>query len=163
VPKKPPASKEVVANLPVVDLNEEILEKLGSESECAVCRENLVVGDKMQELPCKHLFHPPCLKPWLVSIAFLLHHVLIHLHKHYFSSGYCDSFIVIYYYNGMVMFEAFDIILYWQDEHNSCPVCRYELRTDDHEYESRKEREKEEEEDRRGAANAVRGGEFMYI
>jgi E3 ubiquitin-protein ligase AIP2 len=67
--KKPPASKEVVANLPVVDLNEEILEKLGSESECAVCRENLVVGDKMQELPCKHLFHPPCLKPWLVSIA----------------------------------------------------------------------------------------------
>ncbi|XP_078156655.1 RING/U-box superfamily protein [Carex rostrata] len=114
VPKKPPASKEVVANLPVVDLNEEIIEKLGSESECAVCRENLVVGDKMQELPCKHLFHPPCLKPWL-------------------------------------------------DEHNSCPVCRHELRTDDHKYESRKEREKEEEEERRGAANAVRGGEFMYI
>lgn len=30
-------------------------------------------------------------------------------------------------------------------------------------YESRKEREREEEEDRRGAANAVRGGEFIYI
>jgi len=87
---------------------------LGIETECAVCRENLVVDDKMQELPCKHLFHPPCLKPWL-------------------------------------------------DENNSCPICRHELRTDDHVYESRKEREKEEEEDRRGAANAVRGGEFMYI
>ncbi|KAJ3704881.1 hypothetical protein LUZ61_008586 [Rhynchospora tenuis] len=114
VPRKPPAAKEVVANLPVVDLNEEILGKLGHESECAVCRENLVVGDKMQELPCKHLFHPPCLKPWL-------------------------------------------------DENNSCPVCRHELRTDDHAYESWKEREKEAEEERRGAANAVRGGEFMYI
>ncbi|RZC85329.1 hypothetical protein C5167_041512 [Papaver somniferum] len=23
------------------------------------------MDDKMQELPCKHLFHPPCLMPWL--------------------------------------------------------------------------------------------------
>ncbi|KAJ3677128.1 hypothetical protein LUZ60_002852 [Juncus effusus] len=113
-PKKPPASKDVVATLPILELNEDLIAKLGRETECAVCRENLVIGDKMQELPCKHLFHPPCLKPWL-------------------------------------------------DEHNSCPVCRYELRTDDHVYESWKEREKEAEEERRGAANAVRGGEFMYI
>ncbi|XP_062193439.1 E3 ubiquitin-protein ligase AIP2 [Phragmites australis] len=113
-PKVPPASKEVVANLPVITVTDEVIARLGSETECAVCRENLVVDDKMQELPCKHLFHPPCLKPWL-------------------------------------------------DENNSCPICRHELRTDDHVYESRKEREREEEEDRRGAANAVRGGEFMYI
>jgi E3 ubiquitin-protein ligase AIP2 len=66
-PKVPPASKEVVANLPVVTVTEEIIARLGSETECAVCRENLVVDDKMQELPCKHLFHPPCLKPWLVK------------------------------------------------------------------------------------------------
>ncbi|CAL9050584.1 unnamed protein product, partial [Musa banksii] len=76
--RPPPASKE------------EIIARLGSETECAVCWENLAVDDKMQELPCKHLFHPPCLKPWL-------------------------------------------------DEHNSCP--RHELRTDDHAYESWKERE----------------------
>lgn len=112
--RAPPASKEVVANLPVIAVTEEVMARLGSETECAVCRENLVVDDKMQELPCKHLFHPLCLKPWL-------------------------------------------------DENNSCPICRHELRTDDHVYESRKEREREEEEDRRGAANAVRGGEFIYI
>ncbi|OAY68955.1 E3 ubiquitin-protein ligase AIP2, partial [Ananas comosus] len=112
--RPPPASKEVVANLPIISVTEEILARLGRETQCAVCRENLVVNDKMQELPCKHLFHPPCLKPWL-------------------------------------------------DEHNSCPVCRYELRTDDHEYESWKEREREAEEERKGAANALRGGEFMYV
>lgn len=112
--RPPPASKEVVANLPIISVTVEVLARLGSETECAVCRENLVVGDKMQELPCKHLFHPPCLKPWL-------------------------------------------------DEHNSCPICRHELRTDDHAYESRKEREREAEEERKGAANALRGGEFMYV
>ncbi|XP_074577992.1 E3 ubiquitin-protein ligase AIP2 isoform X2 [Curcuma longa] len=112
--RPPPASKEVVANLPVVTVTEEIMARLGSETQCAVCRENLVIDDKMQELPCKHLFHPPCLKPWL-------------------------------------------------DEHNSCPICRHELRTDDHAYESWKEREREAEEERKGAANAVRGGEFMYV
>ncbi|EEF46175.1 zinc finger protein, putative [Ricinus communis] len=114
VPKVPPASKEVVAKLPVITLTQEILAKLGQDAECAICKENLVVDDKMQELPCKHTFHPPCLKPWL-------------------------------------------------DEHNSCPICRHELQTDDHAYESWKEREKEAEEERKGAANAVRGGEFLYI
>ncbi|XP_068663537.1 E3 ubiquitin-protein ligase AIP2-like [Aristolochia californica] len=114
-PKKPPpASKEVVARLPVITVTQEILGRLGKETECAVCRENLVIDDKMQELPCKHLFHPNCLKPWL-------------------------------------------------DEHNSCPICRHELQTDDHAYESWKEREKEAEEERKGAANALRGGEYMYV
>ncbi|KAJ7966330.1 E3 ubiquitin-protein ligase AIP2 [Quillaja saponaria] len=113
-PRVPPASKEVVAKLPVITLTEDILAKLGQDADCAICKENLVVDDKMQELPCKHTFHPPCLKPWL-------------------------------------------------DEHNSCPICRHELQTDDHAYESWKEREKEAEEERKGAENAVRGGEYMYV
>ncbi|WOL17174.1 E3 ubiquitin-protein ligase [Canna indica] len=112
--RPPPASKEVVANLPVITVTKETIARLGSETQCAVCRENLAINDKMQELPCKHLFHPPCLKPWL-------------------------------------------------DEHNSCPICRHELRTDDHAYESLKEREREAEEERKGAANAIRGGEYMYV
>ncbi|KAJ6924207.1 hypothetical protein NC652_017494 [Populus alba x Populus x berolinensis] len=107
-PRVPPASKEVVAKLPVITITEEILAELGKDAECAICKENLVVNDKMQELPCKHRFHPPCLKPWL-------------------------------------------------DEHNSCPICRHELQTDDHAYESWKEREKEAAEERKGAENAVRG------
>lgn len=65
-PRVPPASKKVVANLPVITINEETLKKLGEDADCCICKENLAVNDKMQELPCKHTFHPPCLKPWLV-------------------------------------------------------------------------------------------------
>lgn len=113
-PRAPPASKEVIAKLPVITITEEILAKLGPDADCSICKENLIVNDKMQELPCKHKFHPPCLKPWM-------------------------------------------------DEHNSCPICRHELLTDDHKYESWKEREKEAAEERKGAANALRGGEYMYV
>ncbi|CAA3024028.1 E3 ubiquitin-protein ligase AIP2 [Olea europaea var. sylvestris] len=114
VPRVPPASKEVVAKLPVTSVTEAVLAKLGEDAVCSICQETLVVNDKMQELPCEHMFHPPCLKPWL-------------------------------------------------DVHNACPICRHELLTDDHAYESWKEREKEAEEERKGAANAVRGGEYMYV
>jgi len=110
----PPASKEVVAKLPVIKVDEGVLKKVGEDAECCICKEKLGLGDEMEELPCEHLFHPSCLKPWL-------------------------------------------------DEHNSCPICRHELPTDDHKYESWKEREKELEEERRGAANALPGGEFMYV
>ncbi|RRT83047.1 hypothetical protein B296_00004528 [Ensete ventricosum] len=47
----PPASIDVVANLPAVTVTEEIIARLGSETQCVVCRENLAVDDKMQELP----------------------------------------------------------------------------------------------------------------
>ncbi|KAI3912878.1 hypothetical protein MKW98_012820 [Papaver atlanticum] len=96
----PPASKEVVANLPTIIVTEETLTRC---TECAVCSENLVINDKMQELPCKHLFHPLCLMPWL-------------------------------------------------DKHNSCPICRHELPTDNEAYESWKKSEKEAEKARRDAA-----------
>nr|GEW21377.1 hypothetical protein [Tanacetum cinerariifolium] len=51
VAKAPPASKEVVAKLPVITITDEILGKLGPDAECAICKENLLVQDKMQEMP----------------------------------------------------------------------------------------------------------------
>ncbi|KAJ0089512.1 hypothetical protein Patl1_13724 [Pistacia atlantica] len=109
-------NSEAAANIfqELINNLDAVIPELGHDAECAICKENLVSGDKMQELPCKHTFHPPCLKPWL-------------------------------------------------DEHNSCPICRHELQTDDHAYENWKEREKEAEEERKGAKNAVRGGEYMYV
>ncbi|CAI9777703.1 unnamed protein product [Fraxinus pennsylvanica] len=65
LPRVPLASKEVVAKLPVTIVTKDVLVKLGEDAVCSICQENLVANDKMQELPCKHMFHPPCLKPWL--------------------------------------------------------------------------------------------------
>ena len=59
----PPTSKSVIESLPVFDISTENL-KSGSV-ECVVCKDDLGVGDKCTELPCKHLFHPQCIKPWL--------------------------------------------------------------------------------------------------
>lgn len=86
---KPPAAKKVVKDLQVVVISKEDLEK--NNVICAVCKDEMGVGEMAKKLPCNHRYHGDCILPWL----------------------------------GI---------------RNTCPVCRYELPTDDPDYESRKER-----------------------
>lgn len=82
----PPASKSVVESLPCVVFTDEDVSKNVS---CAVCKDDILVGEKVNRLPCAHHYHGDCIVPWL-SIR------------------------------------------------NTCPVCRYELPTDDADYEKNK-------------------------
>ncbi|XP_071699704.1 uncharacterized protein [Rutidosis leptorrhynchoides] len=45
---------------------------------CAICKDQFVIDDETKQLPCKHMYHPDCILPWLSN-------------------------------------------------HNSCPVCRFQL------------------------------------
>lgn len=80
----PPASKSAIEALPTISVTEE---HLGTEAaHCAVCKDEFELHTEVKQMPCKHLYHPDCILPWLA-------------------------------------------------QHNSCPVCRYELPTDDPDYE----------------------------
>jgi hypothetical protein len=67
---RPAASKRAVASLPTLRLDSaEALESVGGPTtKCPVCTEELVVGDEVQQLPCKHCYHVDCLKPWLKQV-----------------------------------------------------------------------------------------------
>ncbi|EEF47697.1 zinc finger protein, putative [Ricinus communis] len=84
---RPPAAKSVVEKLPSVVLTKEDVES--NNALCAVCKDEINVGEKAKQLPCTHRYHGDCILPWL----------------------------------GI---------------RNTCPVCRYELPTDDADYERRK-------------------------
>ncbi|KAG1363736.1 E3 ubiquitin ligase BIG BROTHER-related-like [Cocos nucifera] len=84
----PPAAKSVVENLPSVMMTKEDVDE---NNVCAVCKDGILVGEKVKRLPCSHHYHEECILPWL----------------------------------GI---------------RNTCPLCRFELPTDDPEYEKWKAR-----------------------
>ncbi|XP_030547973.1 E3 ubiquitin-protein ligase CIP8 [Rhodamnia argentea] len=85
----PPAAKAAVDDLPLIILSESDVQSSGGV--CAVCKDEVSVGDGVRKLPCSHYYHGDCILPWLAI-------------------------------------------------RNSCPICRYELPTDDLEYERSKSR-----------------------
>ncbi|KAK4200224.1 hypothetical protein QBC40DRAFT_201110 [Triangularia verruculosa] len=43
--------------------------KLSRGHSCAICTEDFVEGGDVRKLPCGHIFHPPCVDPWLLQFA----------------------------------------------------------------------------------------------
>ncbi|MCL7030520.1 hypothetical protein MKW94_018649, partial [Papaver nudicaule] len=54
-----------VSNLALGDDFQNLDDAIEASLQCFVCQKELVIDDKMQELPCKHFFQPLCLNPWL--------------------------------------------------------------------------------------------------
>ncbi|KAK9714175.1 hypothetical protein RND81_06G076800 [Saponaria officinalis] len=58
-----PASKAAIESIPLVKIeNCDLLQR----SHCAVCKEMFEVNTEVRELPCKHIYHPGCILPWLL-------------------------------------------------------------------------------------------------
>lgn len=60
---RPPASKIVLKQLPLVVLTQEYIEK--NDAFCAICKDEMNVGEKAKQLPCTHRYHGDCIVPWL--------------------------------------------------------------------------------------------------
>ncbi|KAH3756937.1 peptidase U34 [Pelomyxa schiedti] len=59
----PPASKDAIATmLTPVSVTQDYVDH---GEQCTVCREELSLGEQLVSLPCKHIYHPECIKPWL--------------------------------------------------------------------------------------------------
>jgi E3 ubiquitin-protein ligase RNF115/126 len=60
----PPASPETIRDLSTV-VYEESEEGMSKFSPCAICQDVFEQGVELTELPCKHIFHIPCIEYWL--------------------------------------------------------------------------------------------------
>lgn len=83
----PPASVRAIQDLKMAQAKD------AQDKTCSICLGTFEKDDIVMIMPCKHNFHPKCLKSWL-------------------------------------------------EKTNSCPVCRYELETDNEEYENYKKEKK---------------------
>lgn len=61
---RPPASRLAVESLPLVVLTEADVQN--GNALCAVCKDEMGVGEQAKQLPCSHRYHGDCIMPWLI-------------------------------------------------------------------------------------------------
>ncbi len=123
----PPTAKSVRDALPIVQISQShvgalypsyynlliltYLSLVDNKDECAICKDEFALQEAATELPCTHRYHSGCILPWLESVC---------------SYVFTCCLFVLY----LVSFVL---------QRNSCPVCRFELPTDDADYEARRQ------------------------
>jgi len=58
----PPVSKEVIDELPIVDVKSD---QVRIKLQCSICWEDFILGESVRQLPCSHIYHELCIRPWL--------------------------------------------------------------------------------------------------
>ncbi|XP_076259542.1 E3 ubiquitin-protein ligase Iruka-like isoform X2 [Rhynchophorus ferrugineus] len=58
----PPLSKDVIDALQIVEVTEE---QVGQNLQCSVCWEVFQLKEQVRQLPCQHIYHENCIRPWL--------------------------------------------------------------------------------------------------
>jgi E3 ubiquitin-protein ligase RNF115/126 len=55
-------SKEVIDALPIINVK---TDQVDAKLQCSVCWEDFMLGENVRQLPCTHIYHEPCIRPWL--------------------------------------------------------------------------------------------------
>ncbi|KAK5649260.1 hypothetical protein RI129_000289 [Pyrocoelia pectoralis] len=58
----PPLSKDVIDALPIVEVTDE---QVDAKLQCSVCWEDFILKESVRQLPCQHIYHELCIRPWL--------------------------------------------------------------------------------------------------
>ncbi|XP_017777787.1 PREDICTED: E3 ubiquitin-protein ligase RNF115-like isoform X2 [Nicrophorus vespilloides] len=61
-PGPPPLAKDIIDAIPVVDVSKE---QVDAKLQCSVCWEAFQLNEKVRQLACQHVYHEPCIRPWL--------------------------------------------------------------------------------------------------
>ncbi|GAA6004925.1 hypothetical protein JCM11491_002279 [Sporobolomyces phaffii] len=59
-----PATEEMIEKLPKVEVTPDLLSH-DTVKDCTICQDDFAVSETLASLPCRHLFHPDCIVPWL--------------------------------------------------------------------------------------------------
>ncbi|KAK9056065.1 hypothetical protein SSX86_027152 [Deinandra increscens subsp. villosa] len=59
-----PTSRSAIDAIPTVTITSEFLH-IDPLVLCAVCKDQFLIDDETKQLPCKHMYHPDCILPWL--------------------------------------------------------------------------------------------------
>lgn len=65
-PRQHVASKAVLQTLPEITVTKHDVQQ-DEESTCPICLESLDIGKTAIRIPCGHVFHPDCIRGWLVN------------------------------------------------------------------------------------------------
>ncbi|GIX74160.1 RING-type E3 ubiquitin transferase [Caerostris extrusa] len=62
----PPLTKEEIKQLPIICVTDELHKE---DILCTICMEGFILREKAKKLPCSHLYHEKCIRPWLEKQA----------------------------------------------------------------------------------------------
>ena len=66
-----PANPDVINRIPLTKINESHCKHKSDEHDaelekpcCSICLTDFELGEESMILPCEHIYHPNCIKPW---------------------------------------------------------------------------------------------------
>ncbi|KAK0181691.1 hypothetical protein PV327_003956 [Microctonus hyperodae] len=58
----PPLPRNQIDEIPTTAISQS---NIDSKLQCSICWDDFILSETVRQLPCKHLFHTPCIVPWL--------------------------------------------------------------------------------------------------
>ncbi|XP_043277077.1 E3 ubiquitin-protein ligase Iruka isoform X2 [Venturia canescens] len=58
----PPLPRKEIDEIPIATVSQN---QIDIKLQCSICWEDFILAELVRQLPCKHIYHTPCIEPWL--------------------------------------------------------------------------------------------------